>query len=487
MKQKKNVILFVVTMTLSLIILCFFVTGYYSIDTPWIYSRGYIDYAIQDAYVRDGRLFSALIFFVIGLINPTIVTVYIINIIIAIIILTLCVIQIYNFIARYKNLEKRKHKIIAFMISYTYIFNFLIVDILKYIDSFIISTSILLFIIAIKKIIIEKKNKKGLLLTILGVICYQGTIPVFIATAILITLLENKAINKKYFIKILPCAVSIIIAGLCSVAIVNIIPIITQMSIAERLDGINYIQNIEQNLQYIGGQLIFKCAYMFPPYAWLAISLFILVITAIYSIRNKKVQIFINVLVIFMLYIGSMILMTPVIKLWIAPRGALVMGEVISAMILYLYCIDIKETNMKIFQKILESILVIYFICTIFSVLKSSYEFKLANKLDEEFAKKVEKEIINLEEKGIYINKIGINYTGNGVNIKKYAKIVKQDSKILNGLYSLEIYEFYTGRTIKSSAKLLTDAEKEIYFSSSSNDKIQFKNVEDILYVLVDL
>ena len=179
--------------------------------------------------------------------------------------------------------------------------------------------------------------------------------------------------------------------------------------------------------------------------------------------------------------------MTPVIKLWIAPRGELVMGEVISAMILYLYCIDIKETNMKIFQKILESILVIYFICTIFSVLKSSYEFKLANKLDEEFAKKVEKEIINLEEKGIYINKIGINYTGNGVNIKKYAKIVKQDSKILNGLYSLEIYEFYTGRTIKSSAKLLTDAEKEIYFSSSSNDKIQFKNVEDILYVLVDL
>ena len=61
MKQKKNIILFIITMILSLMILCFFVTGFYSVDTLWIYSRGYIDYATQDAYIRDGRLFSALI------------------------------------------------------------------------------------------------------------------------------------------------------------------------------------------------------------------------------------------------------------------------------------------------------------------------------------------------------------------------------------------------------------------------------------------
>ena len=238
MKQKKNIILFIVTMILSLIVLSFFVTGYYSIDTLRIHSQGYINYATKDAYIRDGRLFSALIFVIVGLINPEMIVMYIINIVMAIAILSLCVIQIYHLIERHKTLEKPQHKVIAFMLSYTYIFNFLIVDILKFIDSFMIATSILLFIIAIKKIVIEKKNKIGFLLTILGVICYQGTIPVYVATAIFITLLENKKINKEYFKRIMPCAISIIIAALLSVAIVNLVPIITQMEMTNRVTEI---------------------------------------------------------------------------------------------------------------------------------------------------------------------------------------------------------------------------------------------------------
>ena len=228
MKQKKNIMLFIISVILSVIVLCFFVTGYYSVDTYRIYSQGYIDYATKDAYVRDGRLFSALIFVLIGLINPEMIIVYIINIIVAIMILSVCVIQIYHLIERYKKLESIKSRIIAFMLSYTYIFNFLIVDVLKFIDSFVIATSILLFIIAIKKIVIEKKNKMGFLLTVLGIICYQGTIPVYIATAILITLLENKKINKEYFKRIMPCAISIFIAALISVAIVNLVLMITK-------------------------------------------------------------------------------------------------------------------------------------------------------------------------------------------------------------------------------------------------------------------
>lgn len=131
MKQRKNIIIFIITMILSVIVLWFFVTGYDSIDTYRIYSQGYIDYATKDAYI---------------------------NIIIAIAILSLCVIQIYHLIERYKKLEKARSKIIAFMFSYTYIFNYLIVDVLKFIDSFMIATSILLFIIAIKKNSYRKKE-----------------------------------------------------------------------------------------------------------------------------------------------------------------------------------------------------------------------------------------------------------------------------------------------------------------------------------------
>ena len=484
MKQKKNIILFIITMILSLIILGFFVTGYYSVDTLWIYTRGYTDYATQDAYIRDGRLFSALIFVIIGLFNPKIITVYIINIIIAIIILSICVIQIYHLIERYKKLEKPKHKFIAFMLSYTYIFNFLIVDVLKYIDSFIIASSILLFIIAIKKIIIEKKNKIGFLLTILGVICYQGTIPVFITLAILITLLENKIINKEYFKKILPCAISIISAAVLSVIIVNLVPIITDMEIAYRIGEIDHMDMIVKNLLNMN-QVVFQTFYMFPSYTWIGIALFIIFITIIYGIREMKLQLSINVLVVFMLYMANLLLMFPLANLVTAPRVAFVLGQTISAMLIYIYCAKFENEKINKYEKIIVGVLIIYFIITLISILKSTYEYKLANKLDEEFSQKIENEIIKLEEQGITINNIGINYTGNGINIQKYSPLVIEETKYMRGLYVMGLHEFYTGRNL-SSALLLTKEQKESYFENSG-EEIQFKNVGDILYILIDL
>lgn len=484
MKQKKNIILFIITMILSLIILGFFVTGFYSVDTLWIYTRGYTDYATQDAYIRDGRLFSALIFVIIGLFNPKIITVYIINIIIAIIILSICVIQIYHLIERYKKLEKPKHKFIAFMLSYTYIFNFLIVDVLKYIDSFIIASSILLFIIAIKKIIIEKKNKIGFLLTILGVICYQGTIPVFIALAILITLLENKIINKEYFKKILPCAISIISAAVLSVIIVNFVPIITDMEISGRIGETDHIDMIGKNLLNMN-QIVFQTFYMFPPYTWIGIALFIIFITIIYGIREMKLQLSINILVVFMLYISSLLLMFPLVNLTMAQRVALVLGQTISAICIYIYCTNFKNEKMNIYEKVMVGIISLYFILTIVSIFKSTYEYKLANKIDEEFSQKIENEIMKLEEQGIKINKIGINYTEKGINIQKYSELVKEQSRYMRGLYGLGLHEFYTGRKL-SSVLLLTEEQRESYFENSG-EEIQFKNVGDILYILIDL
>lgn len=484
MKQKKNIILFIITMILSLIILGFFVTGYYSVDTLWIYTRGYTDYATQDAYIRDGRLFSALIFVIIGLFNPKIITVYIINIIIAIIILSICVIQIYHLIERYKKLEKTRDKTIAFMLSYTYIFNFLIVDVLKYIDSFIIASSILLFIIAIKKIIIEKKNKIGFLLTILGVICYQGTIPVFIATSILVTLLENKTINKHYFKKILPCAIFIASASLFSVIVVNLVPIITNVDISYRIQGMNYIQMIEINLIYMS-EVIFKTFYMFPPYTWIGIALFVVFTAIIYGIKKKNIQLSVNILAIFMLYIASLLLMLPLINLTIAPRVALVLGQTISAMLIYIYCTGLKSEKMNSYRRILLGVLIIYFLLTLVSITRSTYEYKLANKIDEEFSEKIENEIMKLEEQGITINKIGINYIENGINIEKYSELVKEQSRYIRGIYVIGLHEFYTGRKL-SSVLLLTKEQKESYFENSG-EEIQFKNVGDILYILIDL
>lgn len=483
MKQKKNIILFMITMILSLIVLCFFVTGYYSIDTTRIYKQGYIDYATKDAYIRDGRLFSALIFVIVGLFNPEILTVYIINIIIAIIILSFCVMQIYHLIERYKKIEDTKNKMIAFMLSYTYIFNFLIVDILKFIDSFVIATSILLFIIAIKKVIIEKKNKLGMLLTILGVICYQGTIPVYIATAILITLLENKKINKEYFKKIVPCIISIIIASVLSVVVVNLVPVITDLDMTVRIEGIDYISRIEENLTSMS-KILFEMFYMFPPYVWIGIVLFILAVSFIYGIKRKRIQLSIYILIIFMLYVASLFIIFPIEDILLHPRVALVLGETISAMLIYIYCTNFEKENMNLYEKIIVGLIIVYFMVTLVSIFKSTYEYKLGNEIDQEFSEKIENEIIELENQGIKINIISIKYTDH--YDRKDSKLVFEQSTYLKGIYSLTLHEILTGRKLLGTQEFPEEIE-ETYFENPSEQEVQFKNIGEVLYVLVDL
>ena len=485
MKLKNKTVFFIISVIISFIILCFFVTGYYSIDTARIYSQGYIDYAIKVAYIKDGRWISAIIYVIVGLINPSIETMYIVNIILAIIILSFSVIQIYDIIEKCKKLEKTKSKIIAFLLSYTYIFNFLIVDVLKFIDSFVISISILIFIIAIKKIIFEKKKRLGLLLTIFGVICYQGTIPVYIATAILVTLLENKRINKEYFKKILPCAISIIIAAIISLIIINIVPMITGMTKTDRMNGIDYIENIRKNLMVMNETILYSF-YMFPQYVWISIGMFTIIISIIYGIKKKNMNYPINILFIFMMYIFSSLVMFPIQPFNNAPRVALVLGESISAMYIYSYCTNFERQKMNLYEKTILIMIIIYFIVTIISIMKSTYQYKLGNIIDEQFSEKIENEIVNLEKQGITINKIGIKYTGNGKNIQKYSRLVRNQSMYMMGLYTVILNEFYTGRTLSSVQDFTEQLEQE-YFENSSKEEVQFQNIGNVLYILIDL
>ena len=485
MKRKNTYILLIFTVLISILLFSYFVTGFYSVDTVRIYTQGYTDYATKDAYIRDGRLFSALIFVIIGIFNPSINIMYIINIFIAIIILSICVIQIYNIIKKYKQPQKRIHKAIAFMISYTYIFNFLLVDIMKYIDSFVISTSILLYILAIKKIIIDKQNKTGILLTILGVICYQGTIPVYIATAILITLLDNKTINKQFFKKILPCAISIIIGAVLSVIIVNLVPVITKMEKTERLEENLYIEIILQNLINMP-EMILQTFYMFPSYLWISIAMLIIIISIIFGIKKKKIYIALNVIIIFISYMASLIVILPIQNFSTAIRVIYVLGQSISAILIYIYCNNFQKEKNNMYENIIQTIIVFYFIMNVIFIVKNTYDSKFANILDQQFAQKIENEIEMLEEQGNHVEAIGIDYTGNGENIKKYNQLTQKDSLYLNGIYTMNLHKFYTHRTISRTPDFPGEL-KETYFENPSEEEVQMKYINNILYILIDL
>ena len=325
----------------------------------------------------------------------------------------------------------------------------------------------------------------GFLLTILGVICYQGTIPVYIATAIFVALLENKKINKEYFKRIIPCAISIFIAALLSVAIVNLVPMITQMEMTERITTIDVSENVAKNFMNMN-KIIFDSFYMFPPYVWIGISLFIICISIVIGMMKKKLEFSINVLFIFMSFIGALLVMLPIQIFLKAARVVLVLGQAISAMLIYIYCTNFKNEKMNLYQKMIVGVIVIYFVITIISIMKSTYDYKLGNIIDQEFSEKIENEIVELEEQGIEIHKIGIRYAINDKKNREYGKLVFEQSTYLKGMYTVSLHEFYTGRHL-TTVQDFTEELEQTYFENPSDQELQFKNIDDVLYILIDL
>lgn len=212
MKTKEKLIIVLLSIVIAGISYWFFWDGYYSIDTYRIISQGYTDYALKDAYIRDGRLFLAGIVSLVGIINPSYKVWYIINLAITIFISAITVLQLYMIINHYKKAKNTKNKCIYFLVSFLFIFNFVQIDTMQFIEAFAIATSVLLYILSLKNTVINKNKKMGFIYAILGMLWYQGTVTIYIATAFLMCLLETKKINKEFFKKILNPAIIIIIS-----------------------------------------------------------------------------------------------------------------------------------------------------------------------------------------------------------------------------------------------------------------------------------
>ena len=167
MNKKEKIIIISFSILLGIFMYNLFLSGFYSIDTERIDSQGYFDYAIKDAYIKDGRIFSAIIFALLGFTNLSIKTVYLTNLGISILILSISVLEIYKILNKIKPTNNKK-KILYFIVSFLYVFNFTLIDIMQFIDSFVINISILFFIKSLEKSIIYKNRKKGFLYALIA-------------------------------------------------------------------------------------------------------------------------------------------------------------------------------------------------------------------------------------------------------------------------------------------------------------------------------
>jgi hypothetical protein len=489
MKTKEKLIIVLLSIVIAGISYWFFWDGYYSIDTYRIISQGYTDYALKDAYIRDGRLFLAGIVSLVGIINPSYKVWYIINLAIAIFISAITVLQLYMIINHYKKAKNTKNKCIYFLVSFLFIFNFVQIDTMQFIEAFAIATSILLYILSLKNTVINKNKKMGFIYAILGMLWYQGTVTIYIATAFLMCLLENKKINKEFFKKILSPAIIIIISAILSSLIVSIVPYITKLELTERFPSVEKYMNIlKRNIMQMDNLLIDCCGY-FPKYIFISASLLILIVIFVYGIKHKNITQPINALIVFYIYIVSIFIFFPIQSIELCFRCALSLGAAIPALFIYMICNMEMLEGKKIYLNILTIMVILYFILSVCNTVKVTSEFKFANELDERFVKRIETEAKNLQDQGINVQKYAVYYTTNGDRLNE---LYNSEITFYNSYYLLSrdfnnMFGIYGDKNVKLDKQF---ADKEIvdkYFENPSEEEIQIKYINNILYVVVDL
>ena len=152
--------MFIITLLIAMLAYIYFLPGYYSIDTVKIIKEGYVHYATEYSLL-DGRIFMFIILNLAGLIKLSLEALIQILLILGIIVSSINVIKIYNVIEECKPTANKKIKILVYMISFCFIFNFMYIDSLEFIEGIIMAFSILFYIKSAEEIVIKNKSLKG--------------------------------------------------------------------------------------------------------------------------------------------------------------------------------------------------------------------------------------------------------------------------------------------------------------------------------------
>ena len=343
-KRTKNLILFFILFVISGAVFWNYISMHYATDTYNIMNIGYEKYAINNS-LSDGRIFMFFIGMFANAINMPI-NVYVIGLtVIALIVSCICVIVLKDMMLKHGGTREGKLlEFIAILISYCTIFNFMYVENLYFVESAVMSFSILFYILAIDQMMKKKKYYflKALLLAVLATFCYQGTIGLFIVLGLVFSIIKHpsdtKEIVKEFFL-------IVVIAGLSFIANLVQIEIATTIAgtVQKRLNG---IQNLVENTIYIlsnFGTMVFSTIFvqncgLFPSYLMLIFALIITLVALIQEILHKENRIFLNIVVIFIMTVLVTIAMCVVsITSYDTGRIHFPVGALVGLLLIYLF------------------------------------------------------------------------------------------------------------------------------------------------------
>ena len=478
LKTKENKIIFLIVTIIAFLIYIFFLTGYYSVDTEKIVNLGYDGYAINYSFY-DGRIIMGIICMIANSLNINLKVFYIILLSISILISSITVLKIYDIISKYKK-TGIKQKIILVIISFCYIFNFMTINNMEFIECIVMAISVLLYILTAENIIIKKNPKKAFIYAFIAGIAYQGTINILFITTILFALLENNKQEKTENKKIIYSIICVIIAIILNIVIKQIMEIIIESTMQSQRLNANIFWNIGKIFKEMP-LLIIDSLYLFPKYAYIIFNIGSLIIIYIYCIKNKQIKIWYNTLFLFVASIVSSLILLIIFDGLQSNNGRIFgsVGASFSIIWIYVYIKTDIFDNRGVIEKISIILITTFFILNCYNILENTKIFKTANELDQELAKNIANKI---EEYEIQTNKkikyIEIKYSESfKEKVKNYNTRAFLKSRVLTGNFSHDILKAYTN----------IDLEKR-YFEEEHLEKVKDEPIvceDETVYVLI--
>ena len=397
-KHKQDIIFFTIIFIISLVMCSAFLQPHYPHDTYKIIKDGLAEHSFI-RFLQDGRPFSAISTTIVDMMNMPIEVYMIFSLIIALIFMSLSVVALYKILKRNIESESKTLCVTLLLISFVFIYNYLAIEFIYFLESFILAIGIYLSIIAAKFIIDNEKYKyiKAMLVLTIAVFCYQGSIAIFPMIIMTYYLLLDRSNLKESMKNIAFAALIYGIAMLLTIVFCNILFYNTRIQVA----------NSNLNLQGIANALyilIVKSFNIIPPYVHIGI----ICITILAILANKENRIKLVLSYIFIILGAICICLMPIFTasgLGIETRFCIAYGTTIGISLLFmLYSTRNKDKYIKF---LIYIIIVAAFIMNFVAYLSITYQHLEVNKFDKQICQIISSKVEEYEqETGIKVTKI---------------------------------------------------------------------------------
>lgn len=404
LKKNLNIILLICTIIISCIIYWNYLTGHYSTETYGV-ALSYQNYG-RNVHLVDGRFFSFALFEISGYLNIPILAFMGISAFLAIIIASVSVLQLKQQIYQLLKLNTFQ-EIIVYLICYSTILNFMLVEIMYFPETCIMVLSILLYIIA-AKYFFNKRYLISSIVLISAVFCYQGTIGFFCVCCFTFSIIKNRKNAKEVLIDMLKMVMMVGVVACLNLLFIK--GISQTLNTKQNKEFVLNLEGIKENIKFIKmcipKILRYNCG-LFPQDLLITFIGILILFTYIYALfyRKYKTELVLIILICFIILSSFAI--------FIVQKGSMntgrvhfCIGSLFGIAMLYVYsATNIKDK--KIWNSIFCIILLSYIVINILNAFQLVTEHKKTNELEKEeciaigqmidnYEKSTNKKVINI-------------------------------------------------------------------------------------------